>query len=113
MTETAQNSTVNGTTSSIGTGHILLALVKEGSGVGANVLQNLGIELGIVRRDALECIGRGEEEVAGRLTPNSEAEKVVEYAIEEAKNLNVNLRQIQVGRGTEGVRGTADGSGGR
>ena len=33
----------------IGTEHILLGLVKEGSGVGANVLKNLGIDLRKVR----------------------------------------------------------------
>ena len=33
----------------IGTEHILLGLVKEGSGVGANVLKNLGVDLRKVR----------------------------------------------------------------
>ena len=33
----------------LGTEHVLLGLVKEGSGVGANVLKNLGVDLRKVR----------------------------------------------------------------
>ena len=44
----------------IGTEHILLGLVKEGSGVAANVLKNLDIDLGKVRLE-VEMISRALE----------------------------------------------------
>ena len=40
----------------IGTEHILLGLLYENHGVGANVLQNMGLKLDDVRKDALHFI---------------------------------------------------------
>src|SRR5207247_1216640 len=47
----------------IGTEHILLGLVKEGSGVGANVLKNLDVDLKLeeVREEVLNLLGAGVE----------------------------------------------------
>ena len=51
----------------IGTEHLLLGLVREGEGVAAKVLSNLGVELNKVR-DAVEFIvGRGDRIVLGEL----------------------------------------------
>ena len=44
----------------IGTEHILLGLVREGDGVAARVLNNLGIELHKVRSAVEFIIGRGD-----------------------------------------------------
>jgi len=75
----------------IGTEHILLGLVKEGSGVGANVLKNLGIDLRKVRLEVEKLVKSGPEMVTmGKLPQTPRAKKVVEYAIEEARNLNHN-----------------------
>ena len=42
----------------IGTEHILLGLVKEGSGVGANVLKNLDVDLRKVRLEVEKLVKR-------------------------------------------------------
>ena len=75
----------------IGTEHILLGLVKEGSGVGANVLKNLDIDLRKVRIEVEKLVKTGPEMVTmGKLPQTPRAKKVIEYAIEEARNLNHN-----------------------
>ena len=75
----------------IGTEHILLGLVKEGSGVGANVLKNLGVDLRKVRLEVEKLVKSGPDVVTmGKLPQTPRAKKVIEYAIEEARNLNHN-----------------------
>ncbi len=75
----------------IGTEHILLGLVKEGSGVGANVLKNLDVDLRKVRLEVEKLVKSGPDMVTmGRLPQTPRAKKVIEYAIEEARNLNHN-----------------------
>ncbi len=75
----------------IGTEHILLGLVKEGSGVGANVLKNLDVDLRRVRLEVEKLVKPGPEMVTmGKLPQTPRAKKVIEYAIEEARNLNHN-----------------------
>ena len=75
----------------IGTEHVLLGLVKEGSGVGANVLKNLSIDLRKVRIEVEKLVKSGPEMVTmGKLPYTPRAKKVIEYAIEEARNLNHN-----------------------
>src|SRR3954453_5471308 len=77
----------------IGTEHILLGLVKEGSGVAANVLKNLDIDLRKIRLEGEKIVqtGPGSEMVTmGKLPQTPRAKKVIEYSIEEARNLNHN-----------------------
>src|SRR5256712_11368958 len=75
----------------IGTEHILLGLVKEGSGVGANVLKNLDVDLRKVRLEVEKLVKSGPDMGAvGNLAQAPRAKKVIEYAIEEARNLNHN-----------------------
>ncbi len=75
----------------IGTEHILLGLVKEGSGVGANVLKNLDVDLRKVRLEVEKLVKSGPEMVTmGKLPQTPRAKKVIEYAIEEARSLNHN-----------------------
>ncbi len=75
----------------IGTEHILLGLVKEGTGVGANVLKNLGVELHKVRMEVEKLVKAGPDMVTmGKLPQTPRAKKVIEYSIEEARNLNHN-----------------------
>jgi ATP-dependent Clp protease ATP-binding subunit ClpC len=75
----------------IGTEHILLGLVKEGSGVGANVLKNLGVDLHKVRIEVEKLVKAGPDMVTmGKLPQTPRAKKVIEYSIEEARNLNHN-----------------------
>src|SRR5947199_9479150 len=77
----------------IGTEHILLGLVKEGSGVAANVLKNLDIDLRKIRLEVEKIVQHGpggEQVVMGRLPHTPRAKKVIEYSVEEARNLNHN-----------------------
>src|SRR5690349_16352545 len=75
----------------IGTEHILLGLVKEGSGVAANVLKNLDIDLRKVRLEVEKLVQSGPDMVTmGKLPQTPKAKKVIEYAIEEARTLNHN-----------------------
>ena len=75
----------------IGTEHILLGLVKEGSGVAANVLKNLDVDLRKIRLEVEKIVQAGPDMVTmGKLPQTPRAKKVIEYAIEEARNLNHN-----------------------
>ncbi len=75
----------------IGTEHILLGLVKEGSGVGATVLKQLDVDLRKVRLEVEKLVKSGPDMVTmGRLPQTPRAKKVIEYAIEEARNLGHN-----------------------
>lgn len=75
----------------IGTEHILLGLVKEGSGVAANVLKNLDVDLRKIRIEVENIVQPGPDIVTmGKLPQTPRAKKVIEYAMEEARNLNHN-----------------------
>ena len=75
----------------IGTEHILLGLVKEGSGVAANVLRNLNVDLRKIRTEVEKMVQSGPEMVTmGKLPQTPRAKKVIEYSMEEARNLNHN-----------------------
>ncbi|HHT9126036.1 MAG TPA: ATP-dependent Clp protease ATP-binding subunit [Candidatus Brocadiia bacterium] len=75
----------------IGTEHILLGLVKEGSGVAANVLQNLDIELKKIRIEIEKIVQTGPDLVSvGQLPFTPRVKKVLEYAMDEARNLGHN-----------------------
>ncbi|HEY7354805.1 MAG TPA: Clp protease N-terminal domain-containing protein [Ktedonobacterales bacterium] len=72
----------------IGTEHILLGLVREGEGVGAKVLSNLGVELNTVRTEVEGIIGRGDRIVLGEIGLTPRAKKVIELAVNEAMRMN-------------------------
>src|SRR5262245_57134319 len=75
----------------IGTEHILLGLIKEGSGVAANVLKNLDIDLRKVRREVEKIVQPGAGPAPqGKMPQTPKAKKVIEYSIEEARALNHN-----------------------
>ena len=75
----------------IGTEHILLGLVKEGSGVGATVLKNLDVDIKKLRFAVEKLVKSGPDMVTmGKLPQTPKAKKVIEYAIEEARALNHN-----------------------
>jgi ATP-dependent Clp protease ATP-binding subunit ClpC len=74
----------------IGTEHILLGLVREGEGVAAKVLANLGVELEKVRSAVEYIIGRGEKTVSGEIGLTPRAKRVIELAVDEARRLNHN-----------------------
>ncbi len=75
----------------IGTEHILLGLIKEGSGVAANVLKNLDVDLRKIRLEVEKLVQSGPDMVTmGKLPQTPRAKKVIEYSMEEARHLNHN-----------------------
>jgi ATP-dependent Clp protease ATP-binding subunit ClpA len=77
----------------IGTEHILLGLVAEGSGVAANVLKNLDIDLRKVRKGVEQIIQTGpalDPKIRQTLPQTPRTKKAIEFAVEEARNLNHN-----------------------
>ena len=75
----------------VGAEHILLGLARAGSGVGAAVLRNLGIDLHDITQVIRRVMSDGAEPVSIdkiRLSPI--AKRVIEHAREEARNLNHN-----------------------
>ena len=72
----------------IGTEHLLLGLVREGDGVAAKVLSNLGVELNKVRSAVEFIIGRGDKQSSGEIGLTPRAKKVIELAVDEARRLN-------------------------
>jgi ATP-dependent Clp protease ATP-binding subunit ClpC len=75
----------------LGTEHILLGLVQEGSGVAANVLKNMGIDLSKIRAEVEKIVKTGPSMVTmGQLPFTPRAKKVLELSVEEASNLGHN-----------------------
>jgi hypothetical protein len=75
----------------IGTEHILLGLIKEGNGVGTNVLRNLDVDLHKVRLAVEELVGSGPNMVADEALPlTPRTKKALEYAMREACDLDHN-----------------------
>ena len=75
----------------IGTEHILLGLVKEGSGVAANVLKNLNVDLRKIQLDVERIVLAGPHKVyAGQLPLTPYGKNVIESAIEEGRSLGHN-----------------------
>ncbi len=77
----------------LGTEHILLGLVKEGTGVAANVLKALGVDLKriraeverLVQSDPTTAQTSGKSGAEPRYTPR--AKRVIELSLDEARNL--------------------------
>ena len=75
----------------LGTEHILLGLVQEGSGVAANVLKNMGVDLTKIRAEVEKLVKTGPSMVTmGQLPFTPRAKKVLELSMEEAQNLGHN-----------------------
>jgi ATP-dependent Clp protease ATP-binding subunit ClpC len=72
----------------IGTEHILLGLIREGEGVAAQVLNNLGVKLSQARHAVEFIVGVGEGSPRTDQDLTARAKKVIEYAVEETKRLN-------------------------
>ena len=74
----------------VGTEHLLLALLREGEGVGGIALRNLGVELEDAQRRVEEVVGRGSDgthqpEPGLGMTPR--VKRVLELARDEAQRL--------------------------
>ncbi len=75
----------------IGTEHVLLGLVREGEGVAAAVLQNMGTSLDIIRLEVEKLVHPGPTtQILGDIPFTPRAKKVLEIAAEEARSLGHN-----------------------
>jgi ATP-dependent Clp protease ATP-binding subunit ClpC len=93
----------------IGSEHILLGLVKEDTGVAANVLKNLDVNPHKVRVEIEKVVQAGPDKVTpGKRPHGPEADRVIGHAAEEARNFDhqyVGTEHLLVGllREQEGV----------
>jgi len=72
----------------IGTEHLLLGLVREGTGVAATVLQRLGVDPKRVRLEVEKLVKTGDSVISGGKQPfAASAKKAFEHAVDEAKRL--------------------------
>jgi len=74
----------------IGTEHLLLGLLREGEGLAAKVLGNLGVEIGKVRQTIESVLGRNERIIIQQIIPTSRVKKVIEISFEEARRMGHN-----------------------
>ncbi len=74
----------------IGTEHLLLGLLREGEGLAAKALNNLGIEINKVRSTIESVLGRNERIIIQQIIPTSRVKKVIEIAFEEARRMGNN-----------------------
>ncbi|HEV3005242.1 MAG TPA: Clp protease N-terminal domain-containing protein, partial [Pirellulales bacterium] len=72
----------------IGTEHVLLGLIEEGSGVAANVLRNLDVDLRKIRLGIEREVGWFDIGTTGRLPQLPRAKRLIEHSMEESRDLN-------------------------
>jgi ATP-dependent Clp protease ATP-binding subunit ClpC len=75
----------------VGTEHILLGIVEEGSGVAVTILKDLNVNPKKLCLRVEEIVQNGPDPMTmGKLPQTPRAKKVIEYAMEEARNLKHN-----------------------
>ncbi len=75
----------------VGTEHLLLGLIREGEGVAAMVLLNLGIDLDTIRQAVEDAVPVGGGTLTVNELPyNQSARRALELSVEEAKRLGHN-----------------------
>src|SRR6266852_1907436 len=80
----------------IGTEHVLLGLLREGDGIAAKVLNNLGVEIEKVRQTVESLVGRDKGlTVLQQIIPTSRVKKVIELSFEEARRTGHNYVGIE------------------
>ena len=74
----------------IGTEHLLLGLVREGSGIAARALQNMNADLDGMRSEVERITPKGEKLFQKGISYTPRAKRVVELSIEESQSLGHN-----------------------
>src|SRR5207247_7888270 len=74
----------------VGTEHLLLGLVRENDSVAARILDRLGVPLGRIRTDIERQVTRGHGNPGQDVQLTPRAERVIDLANEEARQLNNN-----------------------
>ncbi len=73
---------------SIGTEHLLLGLLREGEGIAATVLGNLGLDLDAIRQSVENMVAHtGGTLTIGEIPFTSNAKRVLELAVDEARQM--------------------------
>jgi ATP-dependent Clp protease ATP-binding subunit ClpA len=73
---------------SIGTEHILLGLIREGQGVAAHVLTQMGADLQGLRKATTQIVAQGSLPVLGEIGFSLEAKEAIHAATDEARRMN-------------------------
>ncbi|NLJ81226.1 MAG: ATP-dependent Clp protease ATP-binding subunit [Firmicutes bacterium] len=71
----------------VGTEHILLGLIAEGSDVAAKALLSLGVSIDQVRNEVERMVGRGGQPTQGQIGFTPRSKRVLELAFDEARRL--------------------------
>jgi len=74
----------------IGTEHLLLGLIQEGQGVAAQALRSIGVNLDQVRQSVERYVGEMEAGQNPEITLTPRSKKVLNLALDEARQLNHN-----------------------
>ena len=75
----------------IGTEHLLLGVIREGEGIAATVLNNLGLDLDRIRQEIENMVSAsGGTMTIGEIPFTPRAKRVLELAVEEARSLGHN-----------------------
>ena len=75
----------------IGTEHLLLGVIREGEGIAATVLNNLGVDLDHIRQAVENMVSSsGGTMTIGEIPFTPRAKRVLELAVEEARSLGHN-----------------------
>ncbi len=75
----------------IGTEHLLLGLLREGEGIAATVLNNLGLDLDAIRQAVESMVAQtGGTLTIGEIPFTPNAKRVLELAVDEARQLGHN-----------------------
>ena len=93
----------------IGTEHLLLGLLREGTGTAATTLTSAGITLEAAQAEVESIIGEGTQAPAGHIPFTSRAKKCLELSLREALQLGANY--IGTGHLLLGLIRTGDGVG--
>ena len=95
----------------LGTAHLLLGLLRQGDGVGARVLRELGVALRPAREAVMAVVGPGEELVWGEITLSPRTRRVLELGVEEAQRRQ--HPSIDTGHLLLGLTGAGEGTAAR
>ena len=75
----------------VGTEHILLGLIREGQGVAAKALADMGVEAETVRAMIEQAVGKGKGgQNSGEMTLTPRGKRVLELSVEEARRMGHN-----------------------
>jgi hypothetical protein len=90
----------------IGTEHLLLAVVADGQGIGAQALEAMGLSLESVRERVEELVPPGKKSLSGHIPFTPRAKKSLELALREALQLGdsyIGTEHILLGMHREGT----------